>query len=86
MSPGNESVIATLAAGRTSLCVVWIMAGQDLWPAEVSDQSLRAFVNISHLQKIIKKRGKSTQERTAGLCQSDYLVAFAPEILSHFKT
>lgn len=67
-------------------CVVWIMAGQDLWPAEVSDQSLRAFVNISHLQKIIKKRGKNTQDHTTRLCQSDYFAAFALEVLSHFKT
>lgn len=58
-------------------CVMWTAAGQGLGPAEASGQSPRAFVNISHLQKIIKKRRKKTQEHTTGLCQSEYLTAFA---------
>ena len=35
-----------------------------LGPAEASDWSLRACVNISHLQKIKKNRRKNTQGHT----------------------
>lgn len=84
MSTGNELVTALPLWQPDYLCDVEHGWERGLGPAEASNPSPGAFVNIAHLQEITKKKERNTHERTTRFYQHDYLTTYCFRCLKSF--
>lgn len=74
----GESLSSLCHPGSLTTCVMGLLARQGAWGQQ------EAFVDILHLQKIIKKRRMNTQEHTTRLQPPEYLTTSASDVLNLF--